>query len=70
MKKRPRDLARFAGGFKRLYGRKAHAGNDPNDRRYDRQIESRLKRLPAEELEHVLEDEIESAEPLRGRRRR
>lgn len=69
MKKRPRDLARFASDFKRQYGRKAHAGHDPNDRAYDRHLESLLKRLPADDLERVLEADVEPTDPPRGRRR-
>ncbi len=67
MRKRPRDLAQFAGDFKKQYGRKAHAGHDPNDRGYDRHLESVLKRLDPEDLEQVLEADVEPKKRPPGR---
>jgi hypothetical protein len=40
--------------FAQLYGRKAHRGQEPNDRRYDREIEARLKQTKPEELDRLL----------------
>jgi hypothetical protein len=51
---RTERLRREIGGFMRQYQRKAHPGMDPNDRSYDRKFEERLKRLPPEELDRLL----------------
>lgn len=45
------------GPFLQQYGRKAHAGHDPNDRRYDRRIERAIRAMPPEELDELLRDE-------------
>ena len=36
------------------YGRRALAGHDPNDRRYDRKLAQRIKKMPLEELGELL----------------
>lgn len=36
-----------------MYARKAHAGRDPNDRRYDREIEKAMQRLRSDELSEL-----------------
>lgn len=38
-------LAGELGLFMRQYARKAQASSDPNDRRYDRKLEKKMKRL-------------------------
>jgi len=43
--KTTKALASRIGEFLRLYGRKAQRGTEPNDRRYDRKLEQRLKRM-------------------------
>jgi len=56
-------IRRELGSFLDSYGRKAHAGHDPNDRGYDRKLEQRIKRMPAEELDELLNgDEPEEYE--------
>lgn len=40
--------------FTSQYGRKAHKGHDPNDRRYDRKVEQRVKRMKPEKLDRLL----------------
>lgn len=36
------------------YQRKAHAGWDPNDRAYDRELEEKIKHMSPEELNQLL----------------
>ncbi len=40
--------------FVRQYTRKAQRGVEPNDRRYDRGLESAVKRMPPTELDRLL----------------
>ncbi|WP_321884640.1 hypothetical protein [Paraburkholderia bannensis] len=52
-----------------MYARKAHAGHNPNDRRYDKKVENAMRRLRAEELSALLSgdgDEAASPEATRG----
>jgi len=52
--------ARLAGElrvFVRQYARKAQKGVEPNDRRYDRSVEKRIKRMRPEELDRLLRDD-------------
>jgi hypothetical protein len=61
-------IGRRMGAFLRQYKRRAHPGNDPNDRGYDREIEQYIKRLKPEDLDVLLngeEDErLQQHEPL------
>jgi hypothetical protein len=57
--KRRQRLASQLGTFVRLYGRKADARHDPNDRRYDRGTEERVKNMKPQELDMLLRDETE-----------
>lgn len=50
-------MAREVGLFMQQYKRKAQRHTEPNDRRYDRKLEERLKRLPPEELGELLSGE-------------
>jgi hypothetical protein len=50
------SLARFV----QEYGRKAQKGTEPNDRRYDRKTEDRLKRLAPQQLSDLLDGDFES----------
>jgi hypothetical protein len=44
--------------FIRQYGRKRQSGGlDPNDRRFDRQLRDRIKRMDPQELDELLGDE-------------
>ncbi|MBC8721759.1 hypothetical protein [Paraburkholderia sp. 31.1] len=42
------------GCFVQKYARKAHAGHDPDDRRYDKKIETAMRRLRAKDLSELL----------------
>jgi hypothetical protein len=46
------DAALFVG----QYGRKRRAGLDPNDRRYDRELEEKLSRIDAVRFDQLLRD--------------
>lgn len=43
--------------FARQYGRKAQRGVEPNDRRYSREMERKLKQLKPERLDLLLRDD-------------
>jgi hypothetical protein len=43
--------------FVQQYARKAHKGFDPNDRRYDREVERAIKHLTPETLDSLLRDD-------------
>jgi uncharacterized protein (TIGR02996 family) len=43
--------------FLKQYARKAEANTDPNDRRYSRQLEERLKRMRPEDLDRLIRGE-------------
>ncbi len=45
--------------FARQYGRKAQKRAEPNDRRYDREIESAIKRMDPATLDRLLRDDEE-----------
>lgn len=45
------------GAFLRQYKRRAHAGYDPNDRGYDREIEQYIRKLRPEDLDILLNGE-------------
>jgi hypothetical protein len=50
-------IAKRMGAFLRQYKRRAHPGNDPNDRGYDREIEQYIRRLRPEDLDVLLNGE-------------
>lgn len=50
-------LAGELGCFVQKYARKAHAGHDPNDRRYDKKVEKAMRRLRPEDLSELLSDD-------------
>lgn len=54
MSKRRKNLEIKIGSFIKEYTRKRNPGMDPNDRCYDRDIERKIKRLPLEELNELL----------------
>jgi hypothetical protein len=57
-------LAGELGRFVQQYARRAQKGWDPNDRSYDRKIESKLKQLSPEELSELLSgEEVPVIEP-------
>jgi hypothetical protein len=43
--------------FVQQYARKAQRGAEPNDRRYDREVERAIKQLKPEELDRLLRDD-------------
>jgi len=45
------------GLFLRQYGRKAHRGHDPNDRAYSRDVEKKIKRMKAEDVDRLIRGE-------------
>jgi hypothetical protein len=51
--------------FLQQYARKNAPGYDPNDRRYDREVEALVKRMTPEELAELLaeDDELDQADP-------
>ena len=57
--KRKKALESQIGIFDRQYKRKAQKGVEPNDRRYDRNFEKKIKRMPPEELSDLLYGEDE-----------
>jgi len=55
-KKRALQAAEVA-TFVQQYGRKSQKGVEPNDRRYDRNMEAVIKRLPPEDLDRLLRED-------------
>ncbi len=49
--RRKNKLAGDVAAFLRQYGRKAYPTHDPNDRGYDRALETKIKRMRPEELD-------------------
>jgi len=54
MAKKKNRLEGELGAFVQQYARKSDPHSDPNDRRYDRTIEERVKRMDPEELSQLL----------------
>ena len=50
------------GLFLRQYGRKAHRGSDPNDRAYSRDVEKKVKRMKAEDVDRLIRGEDVASE--------
>ena len=61
MNKRKEKLRAKIGAFMQQYARKAQRGQEPNDRGYSRAIEAKLKRMPPEELDELLNGEQDDA---------
>ena len=49
-----KQLSNRIAKFLRPYARKSDARNDPNDRRYDREIEYIIKKMSDEELDRLM----------------
>ena len=65
MSTRKQRIASSLGSFLRQYGRPSDPHNDPNDRWYDRRLEQRVQRLPAEEFDALANgDDLKSARAL------
>ena len=54
MSKRKEWLEREIGLFVRQYARKHYPGRDPNDRRYDREIQKITRQMSPEELDDLM----------------
>ena len=54
--KRKKRLENEIGVFIRQYARKRYSGMDPNDRRYDREIERQIRRMNPEELDALMRE--------------
>ncbi len=63
MNQRKQRLENQIGAFVQQYGRKkGTGGRDPNDRSYDRKIESLVARMDPEELDEILHGEADPTE--------
>ena len=47
------------GIFVQKYARKKHAGHDPNDRTYDREVERVIKKMDPRDLDELLRGELD-----------
>ncbi len=47
--------------FVQQYGRKAQRGIEPNDRRYSRKLEAKMRRMSPEQLDALLRDDAENS---------
>ena len=56
-RKKRRVTEADVGLFLRQYGRKAHHGHDPNDRRYSRDVEKKIRGMKAEEVDRLIRGE-------------
>jgi len=63
MSKRGKGFQVKVGSFFQQYQRKAHAGWDPNDRGYDRDVEKKIKAMDPEELSRLMHDDLETDIP-------
>ena len=63
MNRRKQKLASQIGEFMRQYQRKAQRGTEPNDRHYSRKVEQKLKRMPPEEFDQLLQDADQHGTP-------
>ena len=52
--KRKRKLEVDIGVFVKQYKRKSYPTHDPNDRRYDREVEEKIKRMSPKEFNDLL----------------
>jgi hypothetical protein len=62
--KRIKMLELQIGTFIKQYARKKHAGHDPNDRSYDRNIEKKIKNMNPEELSHIINEDEDFTEQM------
>ena len=54
------------GLFLQKYRRKAHRGHDPNDRTYDHNVEKKIKRMKAEDVDRLIRGDDADSENLEG----
>lgn len=64
MSTRTNRLAGRLGAFVQQYRRKAQKNTEPNDRRYSREVEEEMKRLPPEVLSELLSGEPDEVSPV------
>jgi hypothetical protein len=57
--KAKKQLRDQLGLFIQQYGRKKNAGQDPNDRAYDRKLEKKIRKMDPMELDALLRDDQE-----------
>ena len=57
MSKRGKRLEGEVGVFVKQYGRKRPRGGEPNDRRYDRKVEQKIKSIDPRELDVLMNSE-------------
>jgi hypothetical protein len=62
MSKRGKKLKTEIGTFLRQYARKAQRGVEPNDRKYDEDIERIIKKMKPEELSTLMSEDIDGNE--------
>jgi hypothetical protein len=62
-KRNKKKLAGDLAAFLRSYGRKAPRRGEPNDRGYNREFETKLKRMRPEEIDALLREEDEGVPP-------
>ena len=54
------------GLFLQKYRRKAHRAHDPNDRSYDRNVEKKIKRMKAEDVDRLIRGDDADSENTDG----
>jgi len=62
MAKRQRELEAKVAAFLRKYGRKGQRRREPNDRRFDRQIQPMIRRMKPEELDRLMRGSADRGE--------
>ena len=48
--------------FLKQFGRKAQKGREPNDRHYSRELESKLRAVPPEQLDRLIREDDDGAD--------
>lgn len=64
MSTRTNRLAGQLGVFAQQYRRKAQKKSEPNDRKYSREAEAEMKRLPPELLSELLSGDVDELVPI------
>jgi hypothetical protein len=63
MSNRGKRLQAEIGTFLKEYKRKAQRGKEPNDRSYDRDIETKIRSMAAEDVSKLIQGELSSEVP-------
>ena len=63
MSKRKRWLESEIGAFVRQYARRHHPGTDPNDRRYDREVEQIVRKMSPAVLDELMHGDRDGPGP-------